>query len=236
MRTTAVALVLAAISCAHPSPKPNDPLDLAEEKDTVEPRVCTPATTETAPTDGRIATFTAPGKALAFKGRIIPYPEGDALAPKVDTKDGSLHLTVNAPVGEKPQYLGVSLSFPKCVDASAYTGVRFVIHGSYTGCSMQYATGDVGHGDRYTQAPFAAGGRGSYPPQTMFESGLVTPAAQTISIPFTDRTIPGDPPVPLDKTKLTQVLWQLTVSPAGSILDGTTRCVADLHLDEVVFY
>ena len=230
------SLALSVAGCAHQTATTNSGFTDDDEKDTVAPRLCTPATTEAAPADGRLAHHNAKGDGLEFPGQIIAYPPGDPSAPKVETSAGVLHITAGVAVTEKPQYVGVTLTFPKCLDASRFTGVRFTLRGAYAGCSMQYATKDVGHADRYTKSVYASGSRDAYPPQAMFEPTQVGPTAQTIQIPFTEKGIRGNPPLPIDTSKLTEVLWQLTVSPSGNIVDGTTRCTADLYIDEVGFY
>jgi hypothetical protein len=237
--SSALVAFLLAASCAHNSAQTGQsagPSDLDDESDTVAPRACTAATTQTAPRDGKIATFTDKVHGTDFAVELIAYPVGEAIAPKVATADGTLHITANVPVTDKAQYVGVAMTFPKCVDASAFTGVRFSIRGDYRGCSMQYATADVSHEDRTTKAIYATGRKGSYPPQAKLEKSQVGAVAQTLSIPFSESTIRGQPALPLDRSKLTALVWQFTVSLAANIDDGTTVCVADLNIDDVAFY
>ncbi len=233
IRIAAVSALACLFGCAHdqtPAPKATEAFDLDEERETVAPRACTSALTESAASDGRIATD-------HLLGSVVTYPVGDPSAPRVTATGGGLHVTAHAPVTEKAQYVGVMVPFPKCTDASAFTGVRFSLRGSYKGCSLQYATNDGEHQDRNTAAAYATGGRGAYPPQTQFTSSQITSVAQTVSVPFSGQEdIRGNPPLPLDKSKLTGVLWQFTVSPAGNIEDGTTACVADIDIDDVKFY
>ena len=228
------------LGCAHrtaPKAIPDDSAGtlIDEEKDTVAARDCSPEEQATAPSDGRILR-PAMGEDRGFAGRIAVYPFDGSPTPLVTQEGTSLHLTAAIPVTAKAQYAGFALSFPGCMDASAFTGVRFSIRGTYAGCSLQYATMDVAHADRYTPAVFATGSRGVYPPQTTLEREQVSAKAQTIHVPFTGHTIAGNPPSPLNPGKLTGVLWQFTVPLANNVLDGSTTCTADLFIDDVSFY
>lgn len=238
IQTAAVASSLLAYGCAHQAVQPTPAPDLADTDDGRAPRLCAPATTEKAAADGRIAQFSS---GMAINGGLVAYPVGDKTAPKFTSQDGALHITADVPMGEQAQYVGVAMMFPKCVDASAFSGVRFTISGSYKGCTMQYATGDVAHSDRTTEAMYAAGDKGSYPPQTVLAANQVTPTAQTIQIPFVDNphaenAIRGNPPRSIDKSQLTQVAWQFTIGAAVNAEDGVTRCTADVRVGDVMFY
>lgn len=227
----AIALASAG-SCAH-SPGPTEspghlPEDLSlSDEESVPARACAAETTELAPADGRITPF---------QGKVLTYPVDGGPAPAVTSTNANLHVSANIPVKAEAQYAGLVLNFPKCMDASAFAGVRFKIRGSYAGCSMEYGTKDVQHEDRNHGGLFATGKRGAYPPQTRFEKAQVTPVSQTVTIPFAESSIRGNPPLPLDKSKLTGVVWQFTVGMASNIDDGSKACVADLDIDDVVFY
>ena len=229
----AIALIPVA-SCAH-NVGPTQPAARADRESSwpdddsqqVAVRPCTAETTAPAPADGHITPF---------QGPIITYPVDSSAAPTVAVKGGALHVSVNVPVKAEAQYAGLVLPFPKCTDASAFAGVRFKIRGSYSGCSMEFGTKDVQHEDPTLAARFAAGKRGAYPPQTRLEKSQVAPVAQTVTIPFDAPGMRGNPPLPLDKSNMTGVVWQFTVGMASNIDDGTRACVADLDIDDVVFY
>jgi hypothetical protein len=227
----AIALAFSA-GCAHSGPStestprvPEEPA-WADEGEKVPERACTAETTVAAPADGRIAT----------QGKLLTYPPDSSAAPTVTPTNGGLHVSANVPVKADAQYAGVVIDFPKCMDASAFAGVRFKIRGSYSGCSMEYGTKDVQHEDRNHGTAFATGRRGAYPPQTRFEKAQVTPVAQTVTIPFGETSMKGNPPLPLDKSKLTGVVWQFTVGMASNVEDGSKACLAELDIDDVVFY
>jgi len=97
-----------------------------------------------------------------------------------------------------PQFLGAVIAFSNCIDASAFTGVQFTISGSFSGCTMQYATGDVEHQDMTLGSAFATGPAGSYPPQDRLAVDEMTSAPRTIKAPFVVSDIKGSPPAPLD--------------------------------------
>jgi hypothetical protein len=240
-----VMLVLVAIgSCAHRAVPAGTPAtsedqfallsDSADEGTTAPPRDCT--TTVAAPPEGRIASFPPVGSGTDFAGTLVTYPRGSSAAPTVTTEGGALHIAANVPVGAKAQYVGAFLGFPTCTDASAYAGVRFSLRGTYSGCSLEYATTDVEHQDRSSAAEYATGGRGAYPPQTRLDRSEVTQIARTMSMPFSGQSIRGNPALPLDTSKLTGLVWQLTVPLAANVVDGTRACVAALDIDDVAFY
>lgn len=234
---TAAVTSLLVCGCAHQAAQPSPPVEAVEMDDSRAPRLCAPATTEKAAADGRIAQFSS---GMALNGGIVAYPVGDKTAPKFASQDGALHITADVPLSENAQYVGVAMLFPKCVDASAFTGVRFTIRGSYQGCTMHVAVNDVAHTDRTIGDTYAAGNKGSYPPQIILASGQVTPTARTIQIPFVDNpyaenAVRGNPPQALDKSQLTQVVWQFTIGTASNVVDAT-RCTADVRVGDLMFY
>jgi hypothetical protein len=199
---------------------------------------CTPATTMLAPANGLIADFAGPDGGLEVAGGLFVFPDPGASAPAVSTTGGAFHITESAASTAATQYVGTGLFFNDCIDATAFTGVQFTIGGSFSGCTMQYATADVEHEDATTDAFMATGPAGSYPPQTTLAASGITPTPQTLMMPFTSSTIFGSPQTPIDKTKLVALVWQFTV-PTGAPTTadgGTPACVADITIDNVTFY
>ena len=206
-------------------------------------RACTASTTSTADADGLIADFEnadggsnlggIKGGILAYNGPIVGGPG----SPTYTVSGGTLNIVDSTAATSAPQYVGVVVYFDSCIDASAFTGVQFDISGSFSGCTMQYATGDVAHQDETVVAPtFATGPAGSYPPQSTISVGQLTSAPQTIMEPFAGYTIAGGPNPPVDTSKLILTLWQFTV-PAGVPGDGgTPGCTASIAIDNVKFY
>ncbi len=192
-------------------------------------RTCTSATTTLAPDDGVIATTA--GDTFSFKGKLVAYPEGKPNAPAATTTGGVLHIVENVQATEGAQYVGLALVFSTCVDARAFTGVRFAMRGTWSGCRMQYATGDVEHQDPASSAIYAEGEAGSYPAQIDIDP---SPAGEprTVDIPFGHFTIPGNPSKPIDVGKLILVLWQFSVDGASV----EENCQADITIDRVSFY
>jgi hypothetical protein len=199
---------------------------------------CTASATMLAPANGLVADFMASDGGLEIAGVLVTYPSGSTAVPTFSTATGALHLTENAPATAAAQYLGIAIGFADCIDASAFTGVKFSISGSVSGCAMWYAAGDVEHQDPATDSYFATGPAGAYPPQTELTDSQVTAVPQTLVMPFTSSTIFGDPETPIDKTKLVLVLWQFDVPAAAPATadGGTPACVADITIDNVTFY
>jgi hypothetical protein len=199
---------------------------------------CTAATTMLAPPGGHIADFTDPDGGLDVAGGFFAYPMGSPAAPTVSVAGGALHIVESRTFGAATQYVGGGVYFNGCMDATAFSGVSFTISGSLSGCSMQYATGDVEHQDATIDSHFATGPAGAYPPQSTITSGEVTTAPQTLTMPFTGSTMAGDPQTPLDTSKLVLLLWQFTV-PAGAPATSdaaSSGCVGDITIDNLTFY
>ena len=149
---------------------------------------------------------------------------------------GAWHIVVNAPQMVQAQYIGVGLTLEgnertSCVDAGAYTGIRFTMAGSVTGsCIFIYGITDSRH-ENTDFDPRGVGDATVYGPQSALPSPTATPV--TISIPFSGVNAPagGNPAISIDKTKLTRVQWQFAV-PGGP----STACAADMTIDDVQFY
>jgi hypothetical protein len=170
--------------------------------------------------------------------RALPLSRQWPARPTVSTSGGALHITESGLATSAPQYVGVALNFAGCIDATAFTGVQFSISGSFSGCTMQYASGDSEHQDPATGAPYSTGPSGAYPPQSTLTTAQVTATPQTSMMPFTGNTMFGDPQTPLDTTKLILMLWQFTIPAAAPATadGGTPACVADITIDNVAFY
>jgi hypothetical protein len=171
-------------------------------------------------------------------GDPYPYPAGASARPSASTDGGALHITENGLATSAAQYVGVALSFPDCIDATAFTGIQFSISGSFSGCTMQYATGDSEHQDPATGAPFSTGPSGGYPPQWTLTADQVTSAPQTLMMPFAGTPLAGNPQTPLDNAKLIYTFWQFTIPAAASATTdgGPPACIADITIDNVAFY
>ena len=202
-------------------------------------RPCTPSNTSRAPADGLVADFKDAGGGIEIPGGIVTYA-----APKVaglgsasyTTTGGTLNIKVSAAPVSKPQFLGVVVAFDKCIDARAFTGVQFTISGSFTGCTLQYATNDVGHQDMTFDSTFAAGPAGSYPPQNRIGADEMTATPRTIKAPFSVSDIQGSPPARLDPSKLISTQWQITVPVAAEGETDNPMCTGSVTIDDVKFY
>lgn len=160
-------------------------------------------------------------------------------APTATVSNGRWHITVSATgMQQTAQYLGVGMYFngnlagTDCVDASAFTGVRFDVGGTVTGaCSASFEIDDSEHSDS------SFGGKASCPPgayaPTFLLSSPPVGVTQTISVPFTGMGAPigGNPTTAIDKAKLVGLIWQFT------LVQGVTgSCRVDLTIDNVTFY
>jgi hypothetical protein len=193
-----------------------------------------------APADGLIADFAAAGSGgIEISGGIVTYAArkvGGPSSPTYTTTGGALTVTVNVSPTSKPQFVGALVSFDKCVDASAFSGVQFTISGSFSGCQMQYATGDVAHQDVSLGSPYATGAAGAYSPQFRIAADALTSTSRTIKAPFASPDIRGNPAPALDPTKLIFTLWQFTVPVAPEDDGGIEMCTGSVTIDDVRFY
>ena len=207
---------------------------------------CTAANTSTAPSNGLIADFSDPAGGpdaggIEIMGGIVTWGGGTLGgpgSPTYTTSGGALNITESAPATSAAQYVGLEVYFNNCVDASAFAGVQFTISGSFSGCTIQYATDDSAHGDATLPMPnpHATGPAGSYWLQAPLTVAEVTSTPMTVSMPFTGAGAPsgGSPDgLALDPTKLEGVLWQLTIAANAG---GAPGCTANLTIDDVKFY
>jgi hypothetical protein len=196
-------------------------------------RDCIASNWRAAPADGLITDLTDPDAWISLGGNFFPYPPDSTAAPTFATTGGVLHVTENAPATSAAQYLGLVIEFGGCVDATAFTGVMFSISGSFSGCTLSYATCDVEHQDVTSGSPLATGPAGSYQPKAGITVAQLTPTPQTLTMPFTAQS-QGSPATPIDPTKLIFALWQFDVDPVKA--GGASACIADLMIDDVMFY
>jgi len=206
--------------------------------------LCTQANTALAPASGLIADFSSASGVVSVQGntipaRIITYglpkPVGPA-SHAYTTTGGNLNIQINAPATARPQMLGTMIQFDSCIDASQFTGVQFDASGSFSGCSLVYASGDVEHEDVTKSSTFASGPEGSYVPQHKIAAGDLGSTPRTIKLPFARTDIAGNPPTPLDSTKLIFALWQFIVPVAADDGSATAPCSANLTIRDIKFY
>ncbi len=186
-----------------------------------------------APCDGVIAKDFTSVDAGEVPYGVTTWP-GPFIKPTYTTDNGTLNISADFPQTAGPQYIGTTLYFLSCLDASAFTGVEFTISGSITSaCQLVFGANDVVHDD-HASDPKGSCDAGSmcYSPN-MAVKMAVTSTPTTIQVPW----IMGSsvPDVPLDPSQLVGVQWQFTIAPAA---DGGTpqNCTADLHITNVKFY
>jgi hypothetical protein len=149
--------------------------------------------------------------------------------PTLALTNGALQVTLNAPSTTSVQYVGFGIGFNNCVNASAYTGVKFDIGGTVTGCALKLTCNfrEDGINAKDPKGSCAGDSASCYPPQAAF---TLTSSVVTTSVAFTSAT-GGSPVAAIDTTYLTTVEWQFTV-PANA----TSNCVAIITVDNVAFY
>jgi hypothetical protein len=200
-------------------------------------RPCTADVTDLAPSDGFLTTFMGDD---GLTSRLRAIPSDSPSAPEISTEDGALHIAMNTEATSMLQYPGVvfgfgSLDQPRCIDASAFSGVEFSIKGSLSGCSLRYATADVAHQDSSgTRSSYATGPAGSYAPFAIIPSAELTAEPQVLKMPFVGGPSDGSPPAPVDPTKLIFLTWLFEIALA--VDDEPDACVADITVDDVKFY
>jgi hypothetical protein len=118
--------------------------------------------------------------------------------------------------------------FDGCVDAHGFAGVQFSLSGSLSGCSMTYASIDPEH--QYYQDG------GPYPPQKRISTDEVTSTPRTITAPFLNPEIQGNPATPVDASKLAAIQWAIIVPVAPEDGNAATPCTGKIFIDDVKLY
>lgn len=185
-----------------------------------------------APCDGLIADFSSADGGIPIMGGITTW--SGILKPTFTLENGTLNIMEDVTQADHPQYLGTTLYFNNCVDASAFTGVQFTISGSVSAaCQVIFGANDLAHDDKASDKKGQCDAGSSCYAPNMTIPMAVTATPTVIQMPW----IMGSsvPDVPLDPAHLVGVQWQFTVGPTA---DGGTpqECTAQLHIDDVKFY
>ena len=132
-------------------------------------------------------------------------------------------------------WMGVGLYFASasCIDASAYTGVKFDFSGVLGGCALAFGSnysGDESTTDDATRGSCPFTNSTCYPPQTVVNTSATSDAGPTtIRVPFS--SLGGGSPNPtMDPSTIITVQWQLNA------LSGGPGCSADFTVENVSFY
>jgi len=170
------------------------------------------------------AVFTYKGGGVS--GGAVSY--GGTAGPTVSMASGTMNLKMSAAASTAPQYVGASLYFDGCVDASAYKGIKFSIGGTISAaCTIQYSTNDSEHTAVATDAKGSCTAASCYSPQKPLDTIPATPSAVTVL--WADATNAGSPATAVDPAKLTSVQWQFTIAA------GAGSCTANITIDDVSF-
>jgi len=186
-----------------------------------------------APCDGVIATFSSGDGGIAIMGGVTTW--SCVLKPLYTIDNGTLNIMQpGVAQTSSPQYLGTTLYFNYCVDASQYQGVQFTVSGSVSAaCHLIFGANDVAHDDKSMDKKGTCdAGSNCYAPNMMVP-GTVSSTPTVIKEPWiTGSSVPD---APLDPSHLVGVQWQFTVDPTA---DGgqPDTCTAELHITDVKFY
>jgi hypothetical protein len=153
-----------------------------------------------------------------------PTPVGTA------TPDGNGIEIVGSfsPVDGGGNYAGVGVFFAgtTCLDASAFTGIRFDLTGDLGGCAL--ALGAASSADLDSVLNPGRGACSSGTGACYGPAAAVAAGSTSVMIPFT--SLAGGMPVStLDPSTIVVVQWQLTPPASGS-------CAADFTVSNVAFY
>jgi hypothetical protein len=162
--------------------------------------------------------FSAPGLA-APTATAVSGPDGSIQSLQVSANPGTSTDPFNA-------FLGFGLPFitPPCVDAGAFTGVRFTVTGDLGTCSLTSSV-IVSQDNSVAFGPFGTcTAAACFPPA----SGPLHTGVNVVQ--FADMT--GGSPLPtVDPTALNGIQWTFTVPTDGV----TAPCVANFTITDVAF-
>jgi hypothetical protein len=114
-------------------------------------------------------------------------------------------------------WLGVGVPLMGCVDASAYTGVRFTITGALSFVAVP------------TEQAFVSNGGACIDP-SCYSPASAPFGVGTTTVRFVDLN-GGNPPGPVDPSRLLDIQWQMSVP-----IDGVTApCMASFTITDVSF-
>jgi hypothetical protein len=183
---------------------------------------------------GAISSFMDGGASVGI-GTPYAGAQSGLTSPTFDSSSGALVLTFNTgvPTMQYP-YAYVGIPFNACVNASAFTGVKFTASGSLSaGCTIQFSTLDKGHNTVANMGTCSAAS--CYPSSKIF---TLPATAGDVTVNFLDQTGGGanaGAPV-VDPTEITGIQWQINpVGPAAADAGGGMSCTGTVTIDNVTF-
>jgi hypothetical protein len=187
------------------------------------------------PAGGLISDFSGADGGSSTGGVALgtPYSGADSngsSAPTASTSTGALVLSFNTGISTNMYpYAYYGLPFAACVDASAFTGVKFSVSGSLsTGCTIQFSTIDKEHN--------TVANNGTCTATSCYASAkgfTLSSTATDVTIKFADQTGGGTNPgaAVVDPTMITGIQWQ--VNPVGG--EAGSSCVGMVTIDNITF-
>lgn len=167
---------------------------------------------------------------VAFPSSGYTYSAPGLVAPVVTpnySSDGvwqSLTAVINPGATTDPanNWVGFGVPLIGCVDASAYTGVRFTVAGDLGTCALSFvAVPTQQNADEFG---------GSCTEDTCYAPASAPFGLGTTTIRFAD-LVGGNPPGLVDASRLMDLSWQLNVPTDGA----TAPCAANLTISDVTF-
>ena len=182
------------------------------------PPLCTgfppPTASITAITPPFPYTFAAPGLTAPSAAPIIA-PDGSLQGLQIAATPGTSSDPFNA-------WAGAGLPFPGCVDASAYTGVRFTITGDLGTCSLLFGV---------TPTEQQADEFGGACTDAVCTPPFFTPVTTGTSTILFSQLGGNEPAGPVDASRLQNIQWTLNVPTDGV----SAPCNAAFSITDVSF-
>jgi hypothetical protein len=199
-----------------------------------------PACTGTAPASSLITDFsdaltTGAGAFTIGEGGTFTYQSAGSAAPvlslvSTDGTPAGQALSVSIDTGLPPANIGAAFSgfglyFNSCTDASAYSGISFMITGDLGACPLQFSA-------QFSEDDFMGDDPsfGSCSAALCYSPSFQPVGLGTNTISFASMT-GGAPVTVVDAARLTGVHWQVT-PPTGA---SAASCAANFTVDDVAF-
>ncbi len=135
--------------------------------------------------------------------------------------------------------VGVDYNSSSCLNAAAYTGVKFDFAGTLGSCLLKVGitfSGDDPPADDPGRGACTAPAASCYGPIANVTAAALaaTPAAPTVKVSFASMSN-GSPRVSADPSKITFLQWQVITGTAAGA-DGGGACTANFSVENVAFY
>ena len=135
--------------------------------------------------------------------------------------------------------VGVYYNSASCLNATAYTGLKFDFAGTLGSCLLKVGisfSGDVPSRDDPVRGACAVAASSCYGPVANVTAAALaaTPASPTVDVSFASM-VGGSPTATADPTKIISIQWQLITGASAGAADGGA-CTANFSVENVSFY